>query len=635
MRVGFTVAQQGEQVRVELRPPEGQGLEPLVHFARQGNLAGVLMGRLYYREERLQELCGRLHGDALAARAEGEAHLALAVYRAFGLPGLECLEGDFALAVWDGDAGKLVGLRDPMGGYPLYWVEARGGFALGTSLRPLLDWLGRRELSAEFLADFLMRSGPGEEAPTERCAYEGVHRVLPGTMVVVDTRARVARRHAFWDWQQHIQDPGVGPLDEWLARYTDQLRAAVRERLRGRTLAHLSGGMDSTGIALLARDLVRAGEAPGPLHTVSLVYERLPQLARERPYLEAVLGRETGFVAHRLPADDLLHYDSFRDAPPHDEPYTGLFAIQMDRAMFPLATEAGVSTVLTGHGADDIHDIHPYHLADLIRRGRLLKAWREAGRWARLHNSSRWGILGTFGLACTGWAWLRGGWWRRRTRLAEQNEFTVPPWILPAFAGRHDLARRARENGRRTYRRCPSTLLSMALSSLDSRPGDVLRACVSAPLGVQIAHPFLDSRLIAQGLGLLARLSPEPGRKKPLLARALRDVLPAEILGRRAKGCFDEINYQGLARNLRHLEDMVRAAPVEHLGVLDKGVLLRQLEEASLGGARAPQMVRLESSLALVKWLSLQEEARDPQGPRQVIQVGAPAPHLDLQECEP
>ena len=79
--------------------------------------------------------------------------------------------------------------------------------------------------------------------------------------------------------------------------------------------------MDSTSVALLARELIGAGAAEGPLHTLSLVYERLPQLARERPYIEKVLQGKQDIIAHRIPADDLLHYDAFAKAPPHDEPY--------------------------------------------------------------------------------------------------------------------------------------------------------------------------------------------------------------------------------------------------------------------------------------------------------------------------
>src|SRR5262249_32339443 len=203
-----------------------------------------------------------------------------------------------------------------------------------------------------YLADFLMTSGPREEAATESCAYEGVHRVLPGMIVRFDAQTRAVRRRVYWDWPERIADPGTNRLGEAAERYRDVLRAAVRQRLLGRTAVQLSGGMDSTSVALLARGLIAAGTGEGPLHTLSLVYERLPQLARERPYLEMVLDGKPDLVAHRIGADDLLHYDAFADAPAHAEPYTNLWAVQMTLALIAAAAEAGVAMMLTGHGAD-------------------------------------------------------------------------------------------------------------------------------------------------------------------------------------------------------------------------------------------------------------------------------------------
>ena len=40
--------------------------------------------------------------------------------------------------------------------------------------------------------------------------------------------------------------------------------------------------------------------------------------------------------------------------------------------------------MLAGLGQEEIHDIQPYFLADLLRRGRFFKAWREAGGGPRL-----------------------------------------------------------------------------------------------------------------------------------------------------------------------------------------------------------------------------------------------------------
>ena len=326
---------------------------------------------------------------------------------------------------------------------------------------------------------------------------------------------------------------------------------------------------------------------------------------RERPYIEKVLQGKQDIVAHRIPADELLHYDGFAKAPAHDEPYSGLWALQMHLPMVAATAESGAATMLTGLGAEEIHDVQPYFLADLLRRGRFFKAWREAGRWAQARNGSGWEVLKTFGLASLGWPWLSGGLRRNPARLKAQNEYSVPPWILPAFARDFELHQRAADNVRQTYRQYPKTTLSVTLWGLRNRPGDVLRWSVAAPLGIVVAHPFLDSRLLALGLGIQLRLRPEPGRKKPVLAEAMRGILPEEILGRRTKGCFDEIYYLGLARNLPYVEAMIQNAPLEPLGMFDKGILLRQLEEASLGGTNCRQLLRLNITLSLIKWLCM------------------------------
>ncbi len=379
--------------------------------------------------------------------------------------------------------------------------------------------------------------------------------------------------------------------------------------------------MDSTSVALLAQDRIGSGAAEGPLHTLSLVYDRLPQLRREQPYLDLALQKMGGARARRIPADDLLHFDAFADAPPHEEPYSGLWALQMVRPMIAATAEVEADTMLTGLGADEIHDVQPYYLADLLRQGRLFKAWREAGRWARARNGSRWNVFRAFGVGALGWPWSAGP-GRNRARLKEQTLYSVPPWVLPAFARKYELHRLARANLRQTYRRCPNTTLSATVSGLASRPGDFVCHALAAPLGFVVAHPFLDSRLLALGLGIQSRIPPDPARMKPLLAEALRGILPEEIRLRRAKGCFDETYYPGLARNLPYLEAMVQNAPLEGLEMFDKSILTRQLEEASLGGANCIQVHRLNLTLSLIKWLCMQEQGqRNPLPPTEVIQV--------------
>jgi asparagine synthase (glutamine-hydrolysing) len=611
MLMGFSVYIQNGAERFAIHTRQSDAPSDLLSWKQSGTATAMLLGRIYYQGDMLARLSPYRREAFRPRRPVNPAALALAIYHEQALPGLQKLEGDFALAIWDDRQTQLVAMRDPMGGYPLFWVNHKDTVALGTCMRPLVHLLPERRLNPLYVAEYLMAPGQRNEAPGEACVYHDVHRIAPGELLVINAATHHPQRCQYWDWWQQRSVLTSSNLQDAAAQYRALLREAVCERLTGRTLAHVSGGMDSTSVALLALDAIDAGHGTPPLHTLSLVYERLPKLARERPYIEAILPREPRWVPHLVPVDEVLDFDAFLDAPWHDEPYPGLWRLALDRVTVATAAELGASTILTGSGADDLLALQPYHLADLLRHGRLLHAWGEAGPWARARNCSRWAILHDFGFAVltAGRTRLRGarGWLcKRPLALHEHDDWTISPWIVRDFARAYALTRRAQHNARRVYRRCPSTAGSVALDAVESRPGDVLRWAVAAPLGISVAHPFLDPRLIAFGLGMLSRVPPDPHRQKPVLAEAMREVLPDAIRLRRSKGHFDELFYLGLAKNLPQLEAMIHAAPLEQVDVFDRAVLLQALQQASLGVANARQLYRLTLSLTLIQWLSMQ-----------------------------
>jgi asparagine synthase (glutamine-hydrolysing) len=126
-----------------------------------------------------------------------------------------------------------------------------------------------------------------------------------------------------------------------------------------------------------------------------------------------------------------------------------------------------------------------------------------------------------------------------------------------------------------------------------------------------ITHPFLDPRVLSLGLGIRSRVRPQPGASKPILAAAMRDILPECILKRPGKGHFNEAYYTGLSRNLHRLEALVEQAPVDDLGFLDKATLLDSLQRAALGNAiDAPSLDPLNRTLSLLLWLTRQHQGR-------------------------
>ena len=124
---------------------------------------------------------------------------------------------------------------------------------------------------------------------------------------------------------------------------------------------------------------------------------------------------------------------------------------------------------------------------------------------------------------------------------------------------------------------------------------------------MMLTHPYLDPRVLSLGIGIQSRATPQPGAQKPILAAALRGILPECILNRPKKISFDAIYYMGLSRNLPRLEALIEQAPVDDLGFLDKAVLLDCLQRAALGNANdALVQSAMDRTLALLLWLTRQ-----------------------------
>lgn len=141
--VGFRVVVRRDQIEVNARNPS-RGAR-LVSVARIETCRAVLFGGLCYR----QALLEALPADAESVGGD-DAALALRLYRAQGWQAFAQLEGDFALVVWDETRRWLVGVRDPMGGYPLFWTRQPGYVAFGAGLRELVALLPSRALNLNY-----------------------------------------------------------------------------------------------------------------------------------------------------------------------------------------------------------------------------------------------------------------------------------------------------------------------------------------------------------------------------------------------------------------------------------------------------------------------------------------------------
>ena len=617
LAAGFTIVASPHSVAFY---PYAQQLETALRLlsAAQDDLYMVLMiGRIHYREEPLQRVRTRVAPPIWVQCRNNDAALAGACYRVDGIEGLCRLEGEFVLACYDRSAKLLVTLRDPMGHYPLFWVPQKATIALSTSIRPLADFVSDLELDMEYTADYLACPYElGGELPRQHTAYRGVTRLLPGWRCEVNLSTLQVACQPYWQWRDKVVPVAVSSVQEAGALVRERLDAAVRERLsrHTHTASHFSGGFDSTGIALLASRLSET-----PVHALSLVYESRPRLAGETEYIEAALQSSTAILSHPIIADDLLDYDAYERLPVLDEPsvfgaHWNAFAV-LARA----AAEVGADVLMTGDGADALFFHAPWSfVSQLISAGKVSQAWRLANGYSYRYGMSTRRIMTEalrqllpYLLRDGIGALARGG----RTRFEHTTERTIPVWFAEDFIRRYSLRQRIAALQLPLSRSGFLTAEALAFSV-----GDWLTWYAAMPYGVTMPRPYYDPRVLALGLALPKWLHAQPaGPMKPVLAAALRDVLPEKILTRSRKLHFG-IFADGMTRKQDALKAMIQAAPVSE-GILRRPVLLDTLAKASLGMYENQWGVgRLRIALSYLLWLSSREAWRNLSVPTLALQ---------------
>lgn len=237
---------------------EGAAEQPLL--TPEGGMA-VFNGELFNLAE-LQEVLG--------IPGASEVEVLLAGVCAEGPEFARRIDGQFAAVLRTGAGAPVLALRDRFGVCPLYITRIDGSTYLASGLDALSEISG-----AGFTVD------PGgiasilhDWAPTHgRTPLTGVRQVMPGQVVELraddepvlrawaDPRAAAVTGRELGAAHKAVTSPGTpldtSPLSEAdLAEFETLMRASVSARMRSisETVTLISGGIDSTIIAALAKD---------------------------------------------------------------------------------------------------------------------------------------------------------------------------------------------------------------------------------------------------------------------------------------------------------------------------------------------------------------------------------------------
>lgn len=484
------------------------------------------------RIEQRAALAASLGVDDNAASA-GAADLILHAWLRWGEDCVAHVDGDFVFAAWDPRRQQLFCARDRMGVRPLYLHHAPGRlFAFASRARALLALPGvPADLDEGRIADALT---PQLECIDKTSTFHRAIQRLPPAHAI-SIRAQGLRQRRYWQLQPGLAAPLPRGDAQWADALTEVLEQAVREHLDGEQPVGcmLSGGMDSSSLAVIARDqLAAAGR--GPLPTFSSIDD--DPACRETGAIRAVLA-QPGFDATLV---DPAAIDTLRDelnaaAWHSEEPFDG--AMLLLHAQYLMAARSGVAAVMDGIDADTLLSAGDT-LVRQLRSLHWLAAWRNARGQQRIYPGLRAGKT----LARAARSAVTPNGLRKRLaapRLQRDSDALVRDTLLaPEFAARIDLPARLRRFAQWRSLDTPRDSASQAAQSLahtNTTAGFERYHRVAAWHGVEPRHPFDDRRVLELCVNLPDAQRMAGGWSKVVLRRAMQGRLPDPVCWRTGK----------------------------------------------------------------------------------------------------
>lgn len=530
-------------------------------------------GEIYNFPQLRQDLQRAGHRFTTHSDTETIVHL----YEEKGDDFARCLNGMFALAIWDERQQRLVLARDHLGIKPLFYAQLEDRLVFGSEIKTLLvDGIDHR-IDPVALHDYLSLN----YVPGPHTMFAAVRKLLPGHLLIFEASTRQVTIKQFWDLPQPDVTSAAIQVSTDLE---DELLMLLRQVVQDQMIsdvplgAFLSGGIDSSLVVALMSQVSNY-----PVKTFSVGFN-------EKSYDELPYAR---VVANRYKTD---HHELVMEPDAHeivaamvdyfDEPFADSSAVAV-YAVSKLAAQH-VKVTLSGDGGDEVFGGYYTYQADkLAAFYRRLPKVIGADLLPRLVNlipASDQKVSFDFKLK----RFVNGG--------------SLPP--LPAhFAWKAFLSEDMKAdlyhtngNGHQTQALRPSVELMQQY--YDDYPGDdLLNRLLYVDMKVQLvddmltkvdrmsmAHslevrvPLLDLRLVNFMARLPSHLKVHRMTLKYLLKRVAARVLPKEIL-RRPKAGFNVPIAQWIKSDLRSMViEYLAPHVIAEQGLFDPLVVDRMLE---------------------------------------------------------
>lgn len=522
-----------------------------------GNMV-TLDGRL----DNHKELCDLFEIDDSSS---SDASIVLAAYRRWGEGCFSRLVGDWALAIWSQSNETLYLARDHVGSRTLYYSIGKDDISWATFLEPVVARSGDHSLDQLYASRYIACAPIADRTP-----YKNVRSVPPAHYVKVFGHNCQMQRH----WDATLADSiHYGDEDDYAEQFLRLFRQSVQRRLDGGevVVAELSGGLDSTSIVCMADSIrQRAGEQSQRILDTVSYYNDAEGSWNEGPYVEITeAGRgKTGYHIH-LP-ECLSTFQT--SAPVYPLPGATETTLPREHKVLELLGADQYRVVLSGIGGDEVLGGIPVIAIELAIK--LLD--REFGKF--FSSALAWSLSSRLPLVQILPDVFQSV--ANSSRNHVQGTEITPTWI------RSHVCTRSLEGMQPSSRGWPSSteirrvnndfaLLSVTESMPHTKHPYLVRR--------EFRYPYLDRNLLEFLLNIPHDQLARPGRRRYLMRRALRSLVPAEILERRRKAFLIRTPLLSLQRASADIERRFKSSRIVDLGIVDATPFLKALSDVVSG----------------------------------------------------
>jgi asparagine synthase (glutamine-hydrolysing) len=551
------------------------------------SVSGIVItwdGRLDNRTELRQQLGHTLENDC------PDVWIVAAAYEHWGTRCFARLIGDWALSIWNPHEQSLILAKDPIGTHHLYYAQDHAQATWSSLLDPLVRFADQSfHLSEEYIAGWLSFFPAPALTP-----YVGVNSVPPSSFVSLSRGTQ--RVIKYWDFDAY-RKIRYRADEEYEDHFRTVFGEAVRRRLRSETpvLAELSGGMDSSSIVCMADTIFDSGQAETPrIDTVSYFDDSEPNWD-ERPFFSKVEEKRGRIGCHiDVSSREYAHIDLDGAEFPIGPGSDGNELSDATKQLADNMSAQGIRVVLSGIGGDEItggvHTAIP-ELQDLAITFQFVKLVHRLTVWALQKRTPWFHLL----REC-----LRE--FLPPSVLGAPTHVHQTSWLSPEFVKRNQDALYGYRRRTRLLGPLPST--QEDLTTLDGLRRQLAFDALSCEPLSEKRYPFLDRDFLEFIYAIPREQLVRPGQRRSLMRRAMRDIVPEEIIQRKRKAFVIRRPLVSISRQWPLLTALSQNMVSDSMGIFNADRFRETLTKAKQGiGVPTVTVLRtLEIECWLRRW---------------------------------